>query len=153
MDNNTLKILTFYLNKQIFGIDIADVSDIMPAAPVTPVPQSGGKISGLLNLRGHIVTCLLLRNCLGFSTHEADEMNIVVHDPVTHELYGFLCENIGDIRELDSTEMEAVPSILDQRWRGLSAGLFRQPDGLLILLDTKQVIDSSSPLAMIEAAI
>lgn len=148
MSNNTtdttIQILTVTLGEQKFGIEIDTISDIISHIPDTPVPQAGPNISGLMNLRGHIVTCINVRHCLGFSTAAQDRMDIVVRHGA--ELYGLRFETAEDIRTLDLEAREAVPSILDERWRGLSKGLFRQPDGLLILLDTKLIIQAAGVL-------
>jgi purine-binding chemotaxis protein CheW len=149
----TVQVLSVTLGGQMFGIEIDAITDIIPHIPDTPVPQAGPNISGLMNLRGHIVTCINVRHCLGFTDKDdgngnsADRMDIVVRHGA--ELYGLRFETAQDIRTLDLTAREAVPSILAERWRGLSKGLFRQNDGLLILLDADLIIEAAGVLPTI----
>lgn len=139
-----MKVLTVMLGGQLFGVEIDDINDIIPASACTPVPGAGPRIAGLLNLRGHIITCILVRHCLGFSQSGENRMNVIIRRP-QNELYGLLFDEVFEILELAPEQMEPIPSILDQHWQGLSRGMFRCPEGLLILLDAERLIESAAP--------
>lgn len=143
-NSGMMKVLTVSLGGQLFGIEIEDINDIIPATECTPVPGAGPRIAGLLNLRGHIITCVLVRHCLGFSQAGENRMNVIIRRP-QNELYGLLFDGVSEIYEIDADAMEPIPSILDQRWQGLSRGMFRRPEGLLILLDAERVIAAAAP--------
>lgn len=143
MTDQPLKILSVMLGGQLFGIDIGHISDILPRQDDTPVPQAGRRISGLINLRGHIVTLIHVRLCLGLSSQDTSKMNVVIE--YGGELYGLLFDEVGDILDLDRVDMESVPSVLDERWHGLGQGVFRLPQGLLILLDAVKLVESARP--------
>jgi chemotaxis signal transduction protein len=54
-------ILVFRLGKQRYGIELASVSAVLGAMRTTPVPESEGKLEGLLNVNGNIRPVLNLR--------------------------------------------------------------------------------------------
>ena len=60
------KILTFYLNNNVFGVDITLVKEINRNVEFTPVPQASEHIAGLFNMRGQIVTLLNLSEILEY---------------------------------------------------------------------------------------
>lgn len=138
-----LKILGLRVGDQLFGVRIDCVSDIMRRDNETPVPWSGKKIAGVMNLRGHVVTVISLSSSLGMNEAAQARMNIVIeyHD----ELYGFLCDSVTDILDLDLADMAPVPLVLEERWQGLGAGIFTLPGDLMILLDTEKLVEAASP--------
>lgn len=141
--SSPVKLLSVTLGDQLFGIDISHISDILPRQDDTPVPQAGRRISGLINLRGHIVTLIHVRHCLGLACEDQAKMNVVIE--YGHELYGLLFDQVADIIDLHPGDMEPIPSVLDERWHGIGRGLFRLPQGLLILLNTDKLVEAAAP--------
>ncbi len=142
-ESQPLKILGLRVGDQLFGVRIDCVSDIMRRDNETPVPWSGKKIAGVMNLRGHVVTVISLSSSLGMNEAAQARMNIVIeyHD----ELYGFLCDSVTDILDLDLADMAPVPLVLEERWQGLGAGIFTLPGDLMILLDTEKLVEAARP--------
>ena len=55
---------TFYLDRLLFGVEVARVQEVLRYQEMTPVPLVAPVVSGLINLRGQIVTALDLRRRL-----------------------------------------------------------------------------------------
>ncbi len=139
----SLKILGLRVGDQLFGVRIDCVSDIMRREAETPVPWSGKKIAGVMNLRGHVVTIINLCASLGMNDSSQTRMSIVIE--YRDELYGFLCDSVTDILDLDPDDMAPVPLVLDERWQGLGEGIFTLPGDLMILLDTAKLVEAATP--------
>lgn len=139
---NDSQILSLTVQGHLFGIDIRDINDVLHRQTATPVPLAGHKIHGLINLRGHIVTMLHVFACLGIEGEDSARMSIVIEH--NKELYGLLFDSVGDILELDSQNLEPVPPTLDDAWRHVSEGVFRLPQGLMVLLDAHKLIQSAT---------
>lgn len=137
------QILSLTIGDQLFGIDIACISDVLRKQKETVVPLSGKKIAGLLNLRGHIVTLICVRTCLDMTGEPQSAMNITISND--KELYGLLFDTVGDIVEVEDSLMEPVPPVLLARWHGAAHGIYRLPQGLMILLDPVKLIESAAP--------
>lgn len=139
------QILSLTIGNQLFGIDIRAINDVLRRQEATPVPLSGPHIHGLMNLRGHIVTLIHVHSCLNLSSDDHARMTVVIEH--NKELYGLLFDRVGDILELDSQMLEAAPATLDDYWRDKSEGVFRLPQGLMVLLDPYRLIESAKPVA------
>lgn len=143
MTDNTRMLLTVTVGDQHFGLDVRDVQEILPREVGTPVPQSGKRISGLINIRGHIVTLVDVRTCLGMKESDAAKMNVTVeHDG---EIYGLLFDSVGDIIEIGADDMETIPTVLNERWHGMADGIFIRPKNLLIKLNKEQLVTAAWP--------
>ena len=136
----TKGLCTFWLDGRCFGIDVADVQEVMQHQSLTRVPLAQPVISGLLNLRGQILTALDLRRRMGLPDRPDDQrpMNIVVRSengPV-----GLLVDRIGDVAEVEPESFEAPPNTLTGVARDLITGAYKLDGYLLLELDTKRVL-------------
>jgi purine-binding chemotaxis protein CheW len=61
---NTSQFCTFYLDKLLFGVELKTVQEVIRSLQVTQVPLAPQVVSGLINLRGQIVTAVDLRRRL-----------------------------------------------------------------------------------------
>ena len=59
------QLVTLTIDDHVSGIPILAVQDIVEPFQITPVPMAPSAISGVMNLRGHIVNVIDLRYCLG----------------------------------------------------------------------------------------
>src|SRR5262245_34218637 len=97
---------TFHVENLFLGIDVQKVQEVIRYQEMTRVPLAGMAISGLINLRGQIVTAIDLRMRLGLPARAAGErpMNVVVRDG--ESAVSLLVDNIGDVLEVNDEEFE-----------------------------------------------
>jgi len=76
----TSQYCTFYLDKLLFGIELRGVQEVLRFVEMTPVPLAAGEVSGLINLRGQIVTAIDLRRRLELEERPKEMLpeNVVV---------------------------------------------------------------------------
>ena len=60
-DRNEEQLVTMTVDGQLFGLPILSVQDIVETHKITQVPRTPSAISGIMNLRGRIVTVINLR--------------------------------------------------------------------------------------------
>lgn len=139
--SETEEYITFVIAKQLFGVPVLKVQDVLSPQRVTPIPLAPPEIAGSLNLRGRIVTAIDVRLRLGLSGRDkGDEgMSIVVeHDS---ELYSLMVDSVGEVLQLKASHFERNPPTLDQKFREYSDGIYRLDDKLLVVLDVNRLLD------------
>lgn len=67
---------TFYIGKQMFGIPILKVQDILTTDRIAPIPLSPKSVHGSINLRGRIVTVIDVHTCLGLPPLDVKAIDI-----------------------------------------------------------------------------
>src|SRR5271165_1658891 len=65
------RFCTFYLDEVWFGLKVESVQEVLPSPAITPVPLAPHAITGLVNLRGQIVTAIDLRRRLRLAERPA----------------------------------------------------------------------------------
>lgn len=139
-NNKTAKLATFYIGKDLWGIDILNVQEINKIFNITPVPQSPDYVKGIINLRGKIVTIIDLGEKLGLSPSKqsADRCNIIVN--MQDEYIGLLVDSIQDITIIDWNEVEASPANIESVNEKFFKGVFKTEKSLIGILDLEEVL-------------
>lgn len=137
--SNTFVTLT--IDDQLVGIPVLSVHDVLGPQKITRIPRADAAISGVLNLRGKIVTAIDLRQRLGLASRSADQtsMNVVVER--LGELYSLVVDSVGQVITVSSDSYEPAPATLDARWRAVTVGIYRLEEELLVILDVPQLLD------------
>jgi purine-binding chemotaxis protein CheW len=143
--NASQEFVTMRIGRQIFGISVMAVQDVLRRQRIAHVPLAPRVIAGSLNLRGRIVTAIDMRRRLGLDSDgdHSEMMNVVVEHK--GELFSLLVDRVGEVLSLPLNKFEKVPPNLTESWRGLSAGVFKLDQELLVILDVESVIHITQP--------
>ncbi|MFT5439044.1 MAG: purine-binding chemotaxis protein CheW [Alphaproteobacteria bacterium] len=131
----TQEFVTLMVGDQLCGIDVLKVRDVLRPQQITRVPLASGEVSGLLNLRGRIVTAINLRARLGLDAADAGSEGMSVVIERRGELYSLAVDSVGEVLKLSADAFERNPATLDAVWRQYSQGVYRLKKGLLVVLD------------------
>ncbi len=134
--------VTVYVEKQLFGIPVERVQDILIPEKIARIPLAPPEVAGSINLRGRIVTVIDVRTRLGLRkkpTTKGSVMCVTVEQG--NELYSLMVDSVGNVLNLAVKSIEPNPSTLDPRWRGISAGVVRLEGELLIVLDVDSFLN------------
>ena len=134
------RFATFLVDGLLFGVAVADVQEVLRPQAMTRVPLAPAVISGLINLRGQIVTALDMRQRLKLAPRAAGAapMNIVVR--ADDEPLSLLVDEIGDVIDVDADSFERRPNNLDAGVKELIAGVCKLKDRLMLVLDTHATV-------------
>jgi purine-binding chemotaxis protein CheW len=144
---HTSQFCTFYLDKLLFGVELKGVQEVIRSLDITKVPLAPGVVSGLMNLRGQIVTALDLRLRLELPPRPAGmrPMNVVVRSD--DGAISLLVDEIGDVVEVDEDSFERPPETLRGTVRSVITGVHKLNDRLLLVLDTNKACQMTEEVA------
>lgn len=133
--------VSFLVDGQLLGIPVNAVQEVLNPQAIAPVPKARREISGLLNLRGQIVTAVNLRRRLDLP--DLDEplksMNVVVMHQ--GESYSLLVDEVGDVINVSGDALQPPPHTLDAHWKSVTAGVFRLEKRLFVILNTTALLN------------
>jgi purine-binding chemotaxis protein CheW len=142
-----LQFCTFYLDKLLFGVELQGVQEVIRYLDVTRVPLAPGVVSGLVNLRGQIITAVDLRRQLEFPPRPADAvpMNVVVRSE--DGAVSLMVDNIGDVIEVEESSFERPPETLHGKVRSMILGVHKLDDRLMHVLDITKACQMAEEVA------
>jgi purine-binding chemotaxis protein CheW len=132
---------TFTVEDRYVGIPVDRVQEVLLAQPLTPVPLAHDHISGLLNLRGQIVTAIDLRARMGLPPRDADTPSANVIVTTDDGPLSLLVDRLGDVVPVDDASFEPPPDTLDAEVARSIKGAFKLDDALLLDLDLDEALD------------
>lgn len=134
----TSQFCTFYLDKLLFGIELRGVQEVIRFVEMTPVPLAPGVVSGLINLRGQIVTAIELRRRLELDPRPPEMLpaNVVVRSD--DGAVSYLVDEIGDVVEVEEDSFEPPPETLQGSVRSVILGVHKLDDRLMHVLDKEK---------------
>lgn len=132
---HTSQFCTFYLDKLLFGVELKGVQEVIRSLEMTRVPLAPEVVSGLINLRGQIVTAVDLRRRLELEPAPvgARPMNVVVRSE--DGSVSLLVDEIGDVVEVEEDTFEPPPETLRGSIRVMILGVHKLNDRLMHVLD------------------
>jgi len=91
-----VELAVFGISDEEFAFEIESVQEIITYQNITPLPESGEYIEGVINLRGGIIPVINLPKKLGFNSNITDKSKIIVCN-IEGEKVGFLVDDVSDI--------------------------------------------------------
>jgi purine-binding chemotaxis protein CheW len=126
---------TFIVDDRLVGLPVQRVREVLRAQPLTPVPLAHDDISGLLNLRGQIVTAVDLRARLHLPPREPGAASAHVVVATAHSPVSLIVDRLADVIPVDEGTFEPPPDTVDPDARALIKGAYKLDDALLLDLD------------------
>jgi purine-binding chemotaxis protein CheW len=134
------QIASFLAQDLFFGVDVLQVQEIIRQVAITRVPLAPPMVSGLINMRGQIVTAIDLRRCLGLPERPSGQPPAGLILQVEEGLVGLIVDEIGTVFELPENAFEPPPEILKGRLRALVSRVYTLPNQLLLVMDTQRLL-------------
>ncbi|MEO5838343.1 MAG: chemotaxis protein CheW [Acidimicrobiales bacterium] len=135
---------TFSVDGLLLGIAIEHVEEVLGDQAITPVPLSDAAITGLINLRGRIVTAIDARQRFGLTSRDDTAAPTVVVVRAHGEAVGLFVDRVGDVVEVDDDCLVEVPVTVAAPIRALATGAYMLAGDLMLVLDADQTLAITS---------
>jgi purine-binding chemotaxis protein CheW len=133
-------VCTVRLGGELFAVRLKEIVEVMTGAQVYDCPLAPAHIAGLMHYRGDVLTVVHLRALLGLpASIEAGNQSVSMVMAGTHGLFALQVDGIGEVRSLDASWLEAVPTTSEAERRPMLRGIYKLDHGLLPLLDVQRL--------------
>jgi purine-binding chemotaxis protein CheW len=150
---DTAQYLTLGIDRELFGIDIRYVREILDMRPIANLPHAPAFLLGMIDVRGTGYPVIDLRTKLGLARTDTTEATriIILDVPLNGRALGvgFVADRVFEVTGLDSDQIEAAPNV-GGRWQShYIGGIGRKGDAFVVVLDLERLMeaDGSSQLA------
>lgn len=146
-------LVCFRIGKEIYGIDIVVVREIVKAQEITAVPGTAEYVLGIINLRGKIFSVVDLANRLGLGPARLDRSSRILVVDLDGFTVGFLVDAATEVMKLPAESVEAAPEELKGAIRDdYLEGVGKLEDRLVIILNLRNLLTESETEAVGAAA-
>jgi purine-binding chemotaxis protein CheW len=143
---DTYQLVTFQLGKELYGVDILDVKEIVRVQDVRPIPNAPTYVEGILNLRREIIPIINLHRRFFIkqapaSQEDASLSGFVILDVDGMKL-GIIIDRVSRVVTISKDDCQPPPQMLSGIGAEYIEGVVRQDDGYLIILDIRNLFNS-----------
>ena len=140
---NELEVLEFTLGNNHYGINVAKIREILTYQPVTPVPNSHPSVEGIFMPRDTMITVISLKKSLGLP--ETDEQGLFIITNFNKLNIAFHVDTVVGIHRVSWAEIIKPDSTINATESGVSTGVIKMDDKLVVILDFEKIVTDISP--------
>lgn len=139
MSSTTRNFIIFRVNDLYCALDCIHVQEIIrDTRNVKPICRSEDYITGVINLRGEIVSVLSLRKF--FSMSEQGDENAIIVVNFDNEHLGLQISDILDVIEHNESKIETCPTVPKGLTSDYISGVFDWQSELVTILSVKGIV-------------
>ena len=134
------RLVTFTLDGRLYGVDVGLVQEVLRGQPQTRIPLAPPSVSGLINLRGQVLSAIELRARLGLPDRSGGQEAMLVVVRVHGEAVALRVDSIGAVIDVDEEQFELPPDTLTGPAREFLLGAYKLESQLLLALDAERTV-------------
>ncbi|MFP4672827.1 MAG: chemotaxis protein CheW [Desulfohalobiaceae bacterium] len=146
--------LTFYLDQDLFGLNIDTVREVLEYTKITKVPRTADYMRGVINVRGHAVPVVDLRLKFGLQEGEqtVDTCIIIVELQLEGEssTMGILVDGVQEVLDIPAEQIEKPPRLGNRIDTQFIKGIGKLEDRFVIILDIQSVFTAEELSGIVE---
>ncbi len=134
------KILTFFIEEQIYGIQIDYVADIIEIQPITIVPKVPSYIKGVINLRGKVIPVMSLKERFGKEQTPYDSRTCIIVAEYDEVSVGMIIDRISEVVSVDAEKVTTPPMYKSVNVNKFINYIVNDKEDVTLILDCKKII-------------
>lgn len=142
---NELEVLEFTLGKNHYGINVAKIREILSYQPITPIPNAHPSVEGIFMPRDLMITVINLKNCLGLMDDSIEERGLFIITNFNKLNIAFHVDEVIGIHRVSWADIIKPDSTINAENNGVSTGVIKLEDKLVIILDFEKIVTDISP--------
>ena len=135
------RFLEFSLGEEDYALPLLSVREVISVPETTPIPKAPSHFSGIMNLRGQVISVVDLRTKLKIKPKENNHEESVIIVDLNGMNLGIVVDSINKVLAFTTDEVNDVPEIESQVNAEYINGVYRKEDALTVLLDVAKVLD------------
>lgn len=145
LDEDTLKdkYLTFYTDKQLFGILISEVVQIVGIQEITAVPEFPSYAKGVINLRGIIIPIIDVRLRLKKEEMQYNERTCIIVTNINGSHIGFIVDSVNEVTNIYNDNISNPPQMGTDYVNTYITGIAKLNNDIVLLIDLKKILNDN----------
>lgn len=135
-----MQYVTFTLEDEIYGINVMQVQEVLREIEVAPVPGAPHYVTGIINLRGNVVSVIDARIRFGLPQRESTPYTRIIVIEAQQQIIGILVDSVAEVVDIEMSEIETAPNVGNDETARYIDGVLSRDEKLLILVDLNKLL-------------
>ncbi len=140
------KYLTFFLDRETFGLEILKVQEIIGMQEITKIPRTPPYVKGVINLRGKVIPVVDLRLKFGLEEQAFSRKTCIIMVQVKRGeaclIMGIIVDEVSEVIDIPGEQIEKAPALGSQVDSGFILGMAKIESSVKILLDIDMILSA-----------
>jgi purine-binding chemotaxis protein CheW len=142
--SQTVLLATFYVRDALCALDAGGIQEVIRLGALTPVRHAPTEVTGILNLRGKIVTVVDLGLRLGYPPAVGDGNSRIFIIEDRNEFIGLLVDRVDEVVEVESSQWQALPANTPPAQEQFFKGVCQTSGRVIAVLDPARILATRS---------
>jgi len=141
-DTQKDKYLIFSIGRELYGIDIKYVIEIIGIEPITEVPELPDYIRGVINLRGKIIPVMDVRLKFKKEEKEYDDRTCIIVVEIGSICIGLIIDTVVEVANIEEKNISEPPKTSSNRDSGNKyiKGIGKVQNEVRLLIDCNKLL-------------
>jgi len=140
-DTQKNKFLTFSIEKEVYGIEIKFVTEIIGIQKITQVPEVPNYVRGIINLRGKIIPVIDVRLKFKKDAIDYDDRTCVIVIDIDKISVGLIVDNVAEVIVIPEENIVPPPGNKSGFKNRYIKGIGKVENDVKLLLDCDKLFD------------
>ena len=147
---NEIEVMEFTINDNLFGINVAKVTEIMMSAPVKFIPHAHPSVEGIFKPRDIVITVIDLPKYLLGETGQHGEKDLFIVTNFNKMNIAFRVHTVVGISRISWRDIQKPDKAVSGGEDGVATGIAQCGDDLVTILDFEKIVAEISPETSIQ---
>jgi len=147
---NEIEVMEFTINDNLFGINVAKVTEIMMSAPVKFIPHSHPSVEGIFKPRDIVITVIDLPKYLLGETGQHGEKDLFIITNFNKMNIAFRVHTVVGISRISWKDIQKPDSTVSGGEDGVTTGIAQCRGELVTILDFEKIVAEIAPQTSIQ---
>ena len=134
------QICSFEIHGQLMGIEVSVISEIVKSQNITRVPKAESYISGLINLRGNILTAIDLKAILSLEDEKINPYEMMIILNTGGSRLALSVNKVLDIIPFQEEELEKLNLDSTLERAKYFTGIYRFKNENILIFNTEKLL-------------
>ncbi len=140
-DTQKNKFLTFSIDKEVYGIEIKFVTEIIGIQKITQVPEVPNYVRGIINLRGKIIPVIDVRLKFRKDAMEYNDRTCIIVIDIDQISVGLIVDNVAEVIVIPEENIVPPPGNRSGFQNKYIKGIGKVENDVKLLLDCEKLFD------------
>lgn len=139
--NSAQRYLTFFVDKEQYGINIKSVKEIIASMKITHVPKTPPYVKGVINLRGAVIPVIDVRLKFGLEERAHDVDTAIIINVVDNISIGFIVDRVEDVLSMNASQLTEAPRFGTHIDTSFIENIAEVNDSVIMILNLKRIFE------------
>ncbi|MDF2875329.1 MAG: CheW protein [Sporomusa sp.] len=140
-DTQKGKFLTFALDKEVYGIEIRYVTEIIGLQVVTEVPDLPEYVKGIINLRGKIIPVIDVRSRFKKPFREYNDRTCIIVVEIRDIAVGLIVDTVAEVLVIAEQDIVLPPQVNNMYHQRYIRAIGKVGNNVKLILDCDKLLN------------